>query len=654
VRVVLDIETNGLINPDKVWVIVCKDIDTGRLYIFRKVTEDESERNRFLDFCSGVSCYIGHNILGYDLPVLRTTICDPSDPRTKSLYENTYGKVCDTLIVSKLKNYARDGHSIEAYGEEFGFPKINFTDFSKYSTEMEEYCVRDVEIGHLVYNYLSDYLSNRQHHQALDIEHKFQVSVNRLHTNGFAFNRDAAERLLKKISRELEKLDTEILNAFPPREVLIREFTPRLTKFGTINKSSVPRALHDRIHEFVAGEVFRHTKQEPFNPASHKQIIDVLHEAGWKPVEKTKTHVDLERLVQRASYNRTNKSDVVQAQHLSEALTKLKDLAKYGWKISENNLQTLPSSAPKPALTLSKRIMLESRRRTLEEWLGCCEADGRIHGKFYAIGSWTHRMSHQNPNTANIPTEAKLYGKEMRSLWIAPKGRLLVGCDAEGIQLRIFAHYIDDAEFTYALVHGKKEDKSDPHSLNQRILGAKSRAIAKRFIFAYLLGAGIGKLAEILELSTDEARRSLERLMDRYTGLQLLKETFIPRDAKRGWFEGIDGRSVPIIGADEGSRKHLCMSGYLQNGETVAMRAATVKFEPQLLHFDALLVDLVHDEWQVEVPNDMKIALQVAELMAQSLKEVGEEFKLNCPLAGSYWSDDNKDYTIGMNWYQTH
>jgi DNA polymerase-1 len=127
-------------------------------------------------------------------------------------------------------------------------------------------------------------------------------------------------------------------------------------------------------------------------------------------------------------------------------------------------------------------------------------------------------MAHQNPNTANIPNEfdtagrKKLLGKELRSLWCAPKNRLLVGCDAEGIQLRIFAHYINDPEFTDALVKGKKDDKTDPHSLNQRILGSvcKSRAAAKRFIYALLLGAGIGESSTEIswDALTAEAHRS--------------------------------------------------------------------------------------------------------------------------------------------------
>src|SRR5262249_10882325 len=150
---------------------------------------------------------------------------------------------------------------------------------------------------------------------------------------------------------------------------------------------------------------------------------------------------------------------------------------------------------------------------------------GRIHGRFQGIGAWTHRMSHQKPNMANITNEydtngrIRLLGKELRQCWIAPKQKLLVGVDAEGIQLRIFAHYINDAEFIRSLVEGKKDDKTDPHSVNQQILGSccKSRDAAKRFIFAFLLGAGIGKLSEILGVGQSEGQEALDRLYGRYS-----------------------------------------------------------------------------------------------------------------------------------------
>ena len=96
------------------------------------------------------------------------------------------------------------------------------------------------------------------------------------------------------------------------------------------------------------------------------------------------------------------------------------------------------------------------------------------------------------------------------------------------------------------------------------------------------------------------------------------------------------------------------MSGYLQDGEAVVMKMATLKWVAKLKDYDAKLVNFVHDEWQVECPNDGAIALKIAKMMAESLVLVGQELGLKCPLAGSYWNDDLKDYTIGTNWAQTH
>jgi hypothetical protein len=67
-----------------------------------------------------------------------------------------------------------------------------------------------------------------------------------------------------------------------------------------------------------------------------------------------------------------------------------------------------------------------------------------------------------------------------------------------------------------------------------------------------------------------------------------------------------------------------------------------------------LLVNFVHDEWQTELNNSVDLALKVAEIQADALRHVGEELKLKCPLAGSYYNDDHHEHTIGTNWYQTH
>ena len=693
-KVVIDIEANSLDKPTEVWVIVCKEVETGELHVFRHPTGDRSEAERFLRFSDKVTHWIGHNWLEYDWPVLNRLL----GLEVRSVARSS----TDTLILSRLVDYprctkyarsqiakgregspadsgrpsgqldgrpvrpdwegalsggeeevllSRGGHSIEAYGEQFGLPKQPFSDFTRYSKQMEDYCVRDVEICSRIYDLYKPVWSDPAWSASILLEHQFQLIVNDLHTNGFSFNSDKANKLLTKVNSELAVLDSEILNAFPARLRPVREIHPRTTRYGTLNKSDFRFVKSGDLSEYNGGP-FTRCDWQVFNPSSHKQIIGVLNAAGWKPTDKTKTHLDAVRAIRNTSNSRRVQSE--ETLDISERLDYLKE---YGWKVNENNLSTLPNDAPAGARLLARRILVESRRRTLTEWVALCRDDGRIHGRFYGIGAWTHRMAHQHPNTANIPTEAKLYGHEMRALWRSPKGRLLVGVDAEGIQLRIFAHYIDDPEFTEALVNGKKSDKSDPHSLNQRIIGdyCKTRQHAKRFIYAYLLGAGVGKLAEVLECSRPEAETALDRVLARYTGLDRLRSEVIPRDAKRGYFEGLDGRRVPIPGDTGGDRRHLCMSGYLQCGEAVVMKAATVRFYDSLKEEKALLVNLVHDEWQTESPsNSLEVAVRIAVLQTDALILSGRELGLKCPMAGSYWNDDRGDYTIGTNWSITH
>ena len=654
-ELVIDIESNS-VNPlkaSRLWVVVCKEVNSGQLYIYRNLHEDPVAAKGLVELLDRANRVIGHNILEYDLVVLNRLLGFDNN--------RDFSKYVDTLILSRLVDYEakarKKKHSIESYGEEFGYPKIKFSDFTKYSLEMEEYCVRDVEITLRAYRRFLPYVLSSVWASSIALEHDFQRTCNSLHTTGFAFNITKATILLDKVRAELSLLDKDILESFLPKEVLVREFTPKLTKFGTISRTSVPRSLHDEIHKYEDGKTYRHTRLVPFNPASHKQVVDILTEAGWQPQEKTDTHKDVERAIPRAKGQ-----ERVDLEH------KLIVLSNYGWKINEDNLLTLPQSAPRPARSLAKRILLESRRRTLTEWLGLVQEDDRIHGKFQGIGAWTHRMAHQNPNTANIPREfkedgsKKLLGKELRSLWIAPKKKLLVGVDAEGIQLRVFAHYINDPEFTDALVRGRKADKSDPHSLNQRILGSicKTRQAAKRFVYALLLGGGLGKLTQILDATRSETEEALNRLLERYTGFATLRKEVFPRDAKRGYFVGLDGRKVPIPGDTLRDRQHLAMSGYLQNGEAILIKRAALLAEGEIRNIPELAplwnyVDIVHDELQSEVSSqDMRIALQVAEIKRKAIVAAGKYYNLKCPLEGSYFSEDRNDYTIGTDWYQTH
>ncbi len=338
-------------------------------------------------------------------------------------------------------------------------------------------------------------------------------------------------------------------------------------------------------------------------------------------------------------------------------MSDLEHFKRYGWKVNETNLNTLPDSAPEEARNLAKWLTLEGRRSSLEEWLGCVNReDGRIHGSFWHIGAWTHRMSHSNPNQANIASvfhgtprtaveEVKArYDGRLRECFTVPSDTWLVGCDAEGIQLRVLAHYMRSEDYVEAITNGVKEDETDIHNLNKRALGSvcRNRDVAKTFIYAWLLGAGLGKIAAILGCSTAEAKIAEQNFLSALPELRRVREKNIKHDAYQGYFIGLDGRKVNC------TSEHLMLAGYLQNGESIIMKRATLLWYDwaKKAGINFKLVDLVHDEWQVEVKGSKEDAERLGELQCKALEQVGEDLGLFCPLAGSY--------VIGKNWKETH
>jgi DNA polymerase-1 len=330
--------------------------------------------------------------------------------------------------------------------------------------------------------------------------------------------------------------------------------------------------------------------------------------------------------------------------------------ARYGWTLSEANLNTLPEDAPEGGKRLAEWLTLEGRRSSLVEWLGHVKDDKRIHGSFVHIGAWTGRMAHRNPNQANIPAEfhgdAKTaveqvkakYDGQFRALWCVPKGSYLVGTDAEGIQLRVLAHLMRSEEYVHAIVSGKKEDETDIHNLNRKALGMShiTRDMAKTFIYAFLLGAGNAKIAEILKVNSKEAAQAVDNFMESIQGLAKLKKKRIPEIASRGWFTGLDGRRVKV------PSEHKTLAGMLQNGESTIMKHAALQWVHRAKRqwIDFRLVTWPHDEWQTEVCGEYSDAELLGEIQRQSIVDAGKNFGMTCPLAGST--------DIGKNWRDTH
>lgn len=637
--VAMDIETNSIVNNwvlgvSRIWVIVAKPVDGGSVRVFRNVDSDPIVAKVFKDYCKTVTKFVFHNGLQFDVPVINNILgCEVVNPK----------QVIDTLVVSRLVNYNIDGgHSLDAWGKRVGLFKGVFKNFDNgWSQEMEDYCVNDVEVTIRVYNKFKPVLTDKSWWKALRAEHDIQWLCWQMHVDGFTFDEAKAEELLGDVLTRMGKLEDQFAVDFPPILVEVNRIKYRVKADGTLY-ANVLKALETYPRTYKEGDELVCMDWQEFSPSSPKQRIDRLWEAGWQPYEKTKGHNQIQR-------------DIFQGKAVDPA--KVENAKRYGWTCSENNLETLPEDAPSGAKALAEWLTLEGRRSSLVEWLGCYRPEtGRIHGRFTHIGAWTGRLAHSAPNEANIPAafhgnvtspvhEIKAaYDGPFRSLWTTEDGEWLVGTDAEGIQLRVLADLMESQEYVDAIIYGKKEDETDIHNLNKKALALShlTRDDAKTFIYAFLLGAGNGKIAQILRCSSAQAGVAVQTFMDNIQGLAHLKKKVIPDIAKRGYFRGYDGRKVIV------PSEHHTLAGMLQNGESTIMKYAALRWtdEATRLGFNYRLCTWPHDEWQTAIKGTREEAEHLGLIQRQSIEWAGTELGLMCPLAGST--------DIGKNWLDTH
>ena len=490
-------------------------------------------------------------------------------------------KQWDTLVMSRLWQPTLDGHGLEAWGNRLGEAKIQFQDFSKYTEEMKVYCKQDVKVTEKLYKTLVKNLKGFSH-ESVRLEHSVQAIISEQIRNGFLLDKDVAMEIYTGALQEANRIENAIVEYFPP--IVEERYSEKTGK-----------RLKDKV--------------EYFNLGSPKQIVERLDALGWKPTVPTKT----------------GKS----------------------WKICQENLDTIPDrmpdgrDMPECVKDLKRWKILETRWKTAKDWMDRMDGDGRVHGQVIVPGTVTHRASHQNPNMANIPSITSerglsgLFAYECRQAWTVPRGSALVGTDASGIQLRVLAHYMNDPEYTKTLLEG------DIHTFNKNALGehCKDRPTAKTFIYAWLLGAGQNKIAQILGCSISQAGDAMDNFLRSIPALKELKRK-AAMAAQRGYLVGLDGRRIQI------ESEHKSLSVYLQGGETVIMRLANVFWynRAKKENIDFKQVVWVHDEWQTEVEETK--AEDLGKLQVQAIRDAGSYFKMNCPLDG--------EYKIGNNWAETH
>jgi len=285
------------------------------------------------------------------------------------------------------------------------------------------------------------------------------------------------------------------------------------------------------------------------------------------------------------------------------------------------------------ALLVLEYLLLQKRYAQVSSWLEHVQEDGRVHGRVTTNGAITGRMTHQNPNMAQVPSVNSQYGKECRDCWIVPEGRKLVGVDASGLELRMLAHYMGDEEFTNVLL------REDIHTRNQMAAGLETRPQAKTFIYAFLYGAGDAKIGSIIGGTSKDGYNLKRRFLRNTPALEDLRER-VGKAAGKGYLVGLDGRKLWV------RSEHSALNTLLQAAGAIVMKKALVLLDDYASQhkIDYKFIGNIHDEIQSEVVTEQ--AEKYGWLAVECLKASGISFDLKCPLDG--------EYKVGSTWAETH
>ena len=585
-----DIETDGL-NATKVHCI-CAMLDNGESTVYNFIGGEANGLFRKWLASEDVDTLVGHNIINFDIPVLRRiTGMDWSF------------NLRDTLVLSRLHNPSLDGgHSLRSWGERLGNYKDDYQGgWEEYSHEMLQYCQQDVRVTKALYHHL---VTSDKDSPAVEIEHRTADIIREQTDNGMILNEERAYELLAEMKEKVLDIEDEVHERFKPLPVWVDLPHPGSkthNKDGSISKryqAQLDKGAH------YDNDKWGYYEYPEFNLGSRQQIAKYLQHFGWKPksfTEKGNPIVD-EKVLKTV-------------------------------KIPEAQLIV-------DYLTLTKRIAM------VKSWVDAINDEtGRVHGRVNPCGAVTGRMTHSKPNCAQVPAtkhdkDGKIlwgfeggYGADCRNLWTVPDGYSLVGCDASGLELRMLAHYMDDKAYTNEILNG------DIHSANQKSAGLQTRDQAKTFIYAFLYGAGDGKIGEVAGGGPKRGRILKKNFLDNTPALKHLRSK-VADSSKKGWVTGLDGRKLHI------RSEHSALNTLLQSAGAVVMKKALVLLDTYAKQYniDYKFVLNVHDEFQCEVRDDQ--ADFFGGLAVGAIIKAGKSFNLNCPLDG--------EYKVGKTWQQTH
>ena len=605
-KIIYDIETNGLVDTvSNIWIAVTKNIETNEMITFSDYDPNSKPLNELIPYLNKAEVLIGHNIIGYDNVVLHKLLnWKPSNI-----------KFIDTMILSQMNNYKREGkHSLGNFGKILNDAKGDFKEFDKYSEAMKTYAIQDVNLNHKVYNYVvkeaHELILNRPtYKKALQTEHAIAELCSEQVKNKWNFDLLLAKKHYDYLTVEMKKIEDKVNPTLKPRKVFIDK-EPKTAKYiRNGNFSSVTCRMLSQflgqeiqaheINKWNSNDTFQRYEMIPADLGNMEQVRGMLLDSGWKPTQFT---------------------------------------PKGEPKITQDSIHTIQGDLGKQVLHY---YSLRSRHSVLKGWIELAEENnGRVYVEAFNVGTPTFRQRHSK--IVNVPNVNSFFGKEMRELFKADDGKVMIGCDSAGNQIRALCHYLNNKDITEHVLNG------DIHQRTADIVGV-DRQLAKSLLYATIFGAGFAKLGKMVNGIEDleKGREIKNKLYVAFPGLKelnnRLNKFFYTTQNKdgMGFIPALDGRKIYA----ESSFKLL--NYLLQAYEAITVKSAVVNafkmFKEEKLNVDML--GLIHDEVQVQTkPQNIK---RVKEILSYSFGDfITKELELNIQMAG--------DAKEGNNWYETH
>ena len=487
-----DLEADGFLrDATKIHCIAARHLESRKEFFFGP---DEIQEG--VDFLQSCEIIVAHNGIGYDYPLIQRLYPEWKLP----LYE-------DSLILSRLYNPDRNGHSIEAWGLTLGQAKPEHEDWSVYTEDMGHRCREDTRILSKVLRRLLDEAGSHDWEEAIRTEYNIQWLQNKIEHRGVRLSEQVYEA-----ADHLERLTNEkygILSSSLPTLVKQKGTTvlKPFTKAGTIAK----RVINILGKPVSVGGPFSGVEFVPLNLNSPQQLNGFLLSIGWEPTEFNY------KKAKRGGFElNPDGTYVISSPKVTEDSLEPLDhpVAEHlkDWRVLRHRLSIL------------RHVNKSTKKPT--GWVNTVRDDHRIEARAIPCGTNTHRYTHSN--IVNLPTVGTAHSEFIRSMLIASDGMIMAGTDAAGIQARLgghFAYPYDGGEYARELLDG------DIHSKNaaaftdaaQREI---SRGAAKGIGYALSFGARTRKIATMMGCSMPVA----DELIAAYWETCLLYTSPSPRD----------------------------------------------------------------------------------------------------------------------------